>query len=99
MAPSKVFFSGNAGDFFGGAHEAQVALHLDSVKDDVELWIILLPFVKLWDYSCMPMSGLYAGLRVKPRTPYTLDKCLTTGQISQCLLLFLKNCKKMLLTK
>lgn len=33
--------------FETGVHEAQAALHLDSVKDDIELLIILLPFVKL----------------------------------------------------
>lgn len=80
--------------FETGAHEAQAALHLDNVKDDIELLIILFPFAKLWDYSCVLMSGFCAGLRIKPRTPYTLGKHLTTGQISQCLLLFLRNCKK-----
>lgn len=54
-----------------GAHEAQAALHLDTpeAKDGIELVVFLLLFPEHWDYSCLPVSGLYVVLRSEPRAP------------------------------
>lgn len=84
-----------------GAHETQATIHPDQseAKDDIELVMLLLLFPKRWDYSRLSGSGLYAELRMKCRAPSHTRQTLDHRPGLQHLLIFLKNCEMMFLTK
>lgn len=42
--------------------------------DDLELWILLISFLKVWHYKCDPPHQFYEVLGIQLRASYLLDK-------------------------